>query len=228
VTVAPATKTLGASCNGVHTGLGSLSAGNNNRFIINRLRRSNRLSNGSGIALSEGHSPLSANPFMTPEKPFAALLAAPVLTLALLVSPQVFAQGPLPDAPASRVEPAEPVMIAPQAAGRAEHRFWDAENCLLLGANAALSGADFAVTRSNLRAGGTEMNPIVRGLGTSTPALAANFAGETAGVLALSYLFHRTGHHRLERAAAMINLGASAGAVAYGSTHRGVGGNTRF
>jgi hypothetical protein len=161
---------------------------------------------------------------MTHNQPLRSLAIA----VALLVCPAVFAQGPLPDAPASRVEPVEPVAIAPQSETNATHRFWDTENCLLFVANAALSGADFAVTRSNLQAGGTEMNPVVRLFGTSTPGLAANFAGETAGTMTLSYLFHRTGHHRLERAVSMVNIGASAGAVTYGTTHRGSKVTVRF
>jgi hypothetical protein len=161
---------------------------------------------------------------MTPDKPFQTLAIAFVL----LWSSAVFAQGPLPDAPASRVEPAEPLVAAPRPEVGRSHRFWDKENCALFALNAALSGADFAITRSNLRAGGTEMNPVVRILGTSTPGLAANFVGETAGVVTLGYFFHRTGHHRLERAVSFVNLGASAGAVTYGSTHRGVRPTAKF
>jgi len=50
--------------------------------------------------------------------------------------------------------------------------------------------------------------------------LAANFAGETAGVVGLSYFFHRTGHHRLERAVSMVNIGGSGAAVSFGLLHR--------
>jgi hypothetical protein len=83
-----------------------------------------------------------------------------------------------------------------------------------------MSATDFAVTRSNLQRGGQELNPVVRLFGNSTAGLAVNFAGETAGVVAVSYFFHKTGHHKLERALSVVNLGASAGAVSYGLTHR--------
>ena len=83
-----------------------------------------------------------------------------------------------------------------------------------------MATADFFVTRANLRTGGKELNPITRVFSGSTPALAANFALETSGVIGLSYVFHKTGHHRLERATALVNLGGSTGAVAYGLTHR--------
>lgn len=85
---------------------------------------------------------------------------------------------------------------------------------------AALNGADFAVTRANLQSGGQELNPVVRMFGRSTPGLAMNFIGETAGVVGLSYFFHKTGHHKLERAVSVVNIGSSATAVGYGLAHR--------
>ena len=131
------------------------------------------------------------------------------------------AQGPLPDAPTASAEAVPPVIIAP-APFRAEahHKFWDKQNRVLFAAVAASSTADFFVTRANLQNGGQELNPVVRVLGRSTPALAFNFAGETAGVIGLSYFFHKANHHRLERMVSMVNIGASAGAVSYGLAHR--------
>jgi len=40
---------------------------------------------------------------------------------------------------------------------------------------------------------------VTRVFSGSTAALAANFAEETAGIIGLSYFFHETGHHQLER-----------------------------
>jgi len=125
-----------------------------------------------------------------------------------------FAQGPSPDAPTSAVQPASGVVL--QAPSFETHKFLDRQNRILFVAVAALNCADFAVTRANLRNGGQELNPIVRPLASSTPALAINFAAETAGVIAVSYLFHKTGHHKFERLTSYINIGASAGAVSYG------------
>ena len=135
--------------------------------------------------------------------------------------PRALSQGPLPDAPTASNANAfvEPVVIKPRAI-EAQHKFWDTENRILFATNAILAGADFAVTRSNLQNGGQELNPVVRLFGTSTPGLAANFAGETLGVMTASYLFHKTGHHKLERAVSLVNIGASTGAVTYGLAHR--------
>jgi hypothetical protein len=119
--------------------------------------------------------------------------------------------------PAPMVQSFQPV--AP-AKAFTEHRFWDRDNSILFAANAAFSAADFVVTRDNLRSGGQELNPITRVFSGSTPALAMNFAGETIGVVGLSYFFHKTGHHRMERAVSMLNIGGSAAAVSFGLAHR--------
>jgi len=100
------------------------------------------------------------------------------------------------------------------------HKFWDNENRALFAAVAVLSAADFAVTRSILQNGGKELDPVTRLLSGSTAGLAANFAGETAGIIGLSYFFHKTGHHRLERITPMLNIGSSSFAVAYDLNHR--------
>jgi hypothetical protein len=113
--------------------------------------------------------------------------------------------------PAPFVKYVEPATL-PEAPS---HRFWDRENSLLFATNAAFSAADFFVTRNRLRNGGQELNPVTRVFAGSTAGLAVNFAGETVGVVGLSYLFHKTGHHRLERAVSLVNIGASAAAVTF-------------
>ena len=110
--------------------------------------------------------------------------------------------------------------IQPQALPAApSHRFWDRENRILFATVAASSTADFAVTYSNLQDGGKELNPVTRLFTGSTATLALNFVGETAGVMGVSYIFHRTGHHRLERLTPIVDACASGAAVTYGLTH---------
>jgi hypothetical protein len=100
------------------------------------------------------------------------------------------------------------------------HRFWDRENAFLFAANTAFSAADFVVTRDNLRSGGQELNPVTRVFAGSTTALAVNFAGESIGVIGVSYFLHRTGHHKLERAVSMLNITSSAAAVTFDLARR--------
>jgi hypothetical protein len=103
---------------------------------------------------------------------------------------------------------------------RVRHRFWDRENALLFVATGGLAAADFCATRANLASGGRELNPVTRVFSGSSAGLATNFALETTGTIGVSYLFHKTEHHRLERVASLVDIVGSAGAVAYDRTHR--------
>lgn len=148
-------------------------------------------------------------------------VAAALLTIAFCGS--AFAQGT--DAAPSLIAfnraampPATAKSFLPEAPS--QHKFWDSKNRLLFSTVAAFSAADFGVTRMNLSNGGRELNPIVRPFAGNSAALASNFAGQTAGVVAISYFLHRTGHHRLERIAPVANIASSAFAVAYGLSHR--------
>jgi len=156
---------------------------------------------------------------MTSRRPTRLLGRSAILLASCLFSPALFAQELLPDAPTPVAEPVSPLVVAP-ASLAGEHKFWDKENFALFAVSAALNGADFAVTRANLQSGGQELNPLVRVFGRSTAGLVANFAGEGVGTVALSYIFHKTGHHKLERIVSMVNIGGSAGAVGYGLAHR--------
>jgi hypothetical protein len=147
-----------------------------------------------------------------------------LLLVCVLLSPALHAQDLLasthPDAPMSFVEASPAPAASPSTISGDRHRFWDKQNCALFAAAGALSAADFGVTRANLQNGGQELNPMVRLFGRGTPGLAANFIGENAAMLSLSYFLHRTGHHKLERVASLVNIAGSAGAVSYGLAHR--------
>jgi hypothetical protein len=126
----------------------------------------------------------------------------------------------LKTASAAPVQPVSTTLVTVPKEAPRTHRFWDNENRLLFASVAAMGAADFCVTRANLASGGRELNPVTRVLSGSTAGLAANFTLETGGVIGVSYLFHKTGHHRLERLTSVVNVGASGFAVEYGLTHR--------
>src|SRR5579864_1530278 len=126
--------------------------------------------------------------------------AVAVFALAVLTPVSISAQESSFVLPRSSAESSLLVSVASSSASK-EHRFWDPENRALIVAVTALNIADFAVTRANLQRGGRELNPMARVFGRSTPGLAANFADQTVGVIGVSYLLHKTGHHKLERIA---------------------------
>jgi hypothetical protein len=156
----------------------------------------------------------------------AALKAAwPVLVLGLVFSKPLFAQGPAlaswkPDS--FEPMPATPVQVsfATVQDTPLPHRFWDGKNRALFAAVVATSAADFYVTHANLASGGRELNPVTRMFCGSTAGLALSFTGESASVIGLSYFFHKTGHHRLERMTTLVNISGSGAAVAYSASHR--------
>jgi hypothetical protein len=153
---------------------------------------------------------------------YGLFIAALILALPLsLVAQQVSFTRTAAALKTTSVEPVAPMsFVSTPREVRHEHRFWDNQNRALFATVAALGAADFCVTRANLANGGRELNPITGVLSGSTPGLAANFALETSGVVGVSYFFHKTGHHKLERLTSLVNIGASSGAVAYDLAHR--------
>jgi hypothetical protein len=142
------------------------------------------------------------------------------LVAALTPDSSVFGRDAYFRANAAALSP-EPVIAVSTAPGELKpHRFWDRENAFLFSAVGGMAAADFYVTHANLASGGKELNPVTRVFAGSTPALAANFTLETSGVMAVSYLFHKTGHHTLERTISFISIGGSSTVVAYDLTHR--------
>ena len=101
------------------------------------------------------------------------------------------------------------------------HRFWDKPNQALFLTHVALESADFAITHRNLSRGGRELNPMGNALCESgTPGHVVFFAGRSAGVAAISYLLHKSGRHRLERAFMVVASVDSAIGVTYSFAHR--------
>jgi hypothetical protein len=101
------------------------------------------------------------------------------------------------------------------------HGFWDTTNKALFLSHAGLESVDFGITHRNLSDGGQEMDSMARALCQSgTAGQAVFFGGRMAGVLAISYLLHRTGHHRLERMFPLYASGDSAYGLAYSFAHQ--------
>jgi len=102
-----------------------------------------------------------------------------------------------------------------------KHKFWDAPNGALFASHAILEVMDFGITHHNLSNGGRELDPMAKPLCESgTAGQLLFFGGRMAGVVAVTYLFHRTGHHKLERAFPIYASGDSAYGVAYSFAHR--------
>jgi hypothetical protein len=102
-----------------------------------------------------------------------------------------------------------------------QHDFWDRANKMLFASHATLEAVDFGITHHNLSDGGRELDPMAKALCESgTAGQLVFFGGRMAGVVAISYLLHKTGHHKLERALPLYASGDSAYGVAYSFAHR--------
>jgi hypothetical protein len=78
------------------------------------------------------------------------------------------------------------------------HRFWDHTNVLLFSGVAVFRGLDYASTR-NFQARGREEILLPDDVVNNSAGFASLEAAGVATSVGISYLLHRTGHHRLER-----------------------------
>ncbi len=94
----------------------------------------------------------------------------------------------------------------------APHKFLDRQNAILFTLNAGLVASDALTTDHivNQHPNGHEANPIARPFveHTSAAKAALFWASTYAGAIGVSYVFHRTRHHRLERFTQYLLLGS--------------------
>jgi hypothetical protein len=89
-----------------------------------------------------------------------------------------------------------------------EHRFWDRENVLLFSGVAVFRGLDYASTR-NMLARGREEILLPEEVVNNHAGFAALEAAGAATSVGISYIFHRTGHHKLERWLSIGHIGVT-------------------
>jgi len=115
-------------------------------------------------------------------------IAALVLLSSFLVAQDSAKTAPLSD----------PAPIPETPATAAEHRFWDRGNILLFSGVAVFRGLDYASTRNFMARGRTEVllpDDVVN----NSAGFASLEAAATATSVGISYIFHCTGHHKMER-----------------------------
>jgi hypothetical protein len=90
------------------------------------------------------------------------------------------------------------------------HRFWDRENILLFSGVGLARGLDYASTL-NLRRRGINEVFLTNGIVDNHPLFASIEAAGTGASIGLSYVFHATGHHTLERWTSIVHIGVGIG-----------------
>jgi hypothetical protein len=90
------------------------------------------------------------------------------------------------------------------------HRFWDRENLLLFSGVGLARGLDYASTL-NIRRRGINEIFLTNGIVDNHPLFASIEAAGTGASIGLSYIFHATGHHTLERWTSIVHIGVGIG-----------------
>jgi len=129
-----------------------------------------------------------------------------MLALLLSCSAGLWAQGtpaiPIAKPPANPKAPSQP------------HKFWDTENIYLFTGVGAARMLDYASTRY-LRDQGNYEWLLSNSIVDNRPLFVGIELAGTAASIGVSYLFHRTGHHSLERWVSIVHIGVGVG----GSIH---------
>lgn len=136
------------------------------------------------------------------------------LLLVFCLAPVSHAQQPPPSKPDAAAAEA-PAIPAKQekTARKSEHRFWDKENDWLFGGVGAARTLDYFSTL-NLRRRGDQELLVTNDLVDDHAAFAVVEAAGTGVSIGASYLFHRYGHHKLERWTSIVHIGlTTTGAV---------------
>jgi len=89
-------------------------------------------------------------------------------------------------------------IAAPPVAALPTHHFWDRTNILLFSGIAVVRGMDYASTR-NFQARGRQEILLPDAVVDNSAGFAALEAAGTMTSVGVSYILHRTGHHKLER-----------------------------
>jgi hypothetical protein len=90
------------------------------------------------------------------------------------------------------------------------HRFWDSTNAALFSGVTAARTLDFHSTQ-HFRNKGVNERLLTNAVVDNKPLFAAIEVGGVAASLGFSYLFHRTGHHKLERWVSIVHISIGTG-----------------
>ncbi len=139
---------------------------------------------------------------------------APLVLMAVLGASRIRAQEP------SRPKTESPAAVdssisgkQPVALPKLEHHFWDKENDWLFVGVGAARTLDYFSTL-NLRRRGDQEILLTNEIVDNHAAFAAIEAAGTGVSIGASYLFHRYGHHKLERWTSIVHFGlATSGGV---------------
>jgi hypothetical protein len=98
--------------------------------------------------------------------------------------------------------------LPPDTSPVRQHAFWDRNNRLLFAGVGLMRALDYASTR-NMQARGREEILLPDDVVNNSAGFAALEAAGTATSIGLSYLMHRTKHHKIERWISIVHIGVA-------------------
>jgi hypothetical protein len=134
-----------------------------------------------------------------------------IFVAAILLTSSAFGQQTKSDGTASDAIgslPPAAVQSTEMKKHEATHPFWDKENLLLFSGIAVFRGLDYASTR-NMQARGREEILLPDDVVNNSAGFASLEAAATMTSVGISYIFHRTGHHKLERWMSIAHIGVT-------------------
>ena len=102
----------------------------------------------------------------------------------------------------------------PSQAAKGRHPFWDKDNIVLFAGVGAGRALDYLSTR-HLRARGVNEWLLTNNIVDNKPLFAGIEVAGVAASIGVSYLFHRRGHHKLERWVSIVHIGVAVGGSAW-------------
>ncbi len=147
-------------------------------------------------------------------KELLSLKMIPLLALVVVgAASEVCAQAPTAGAPPPAPVEASPARQNQTTAPMQGHHFWDKKNDWLFAGVGAARTFDYFSTL-NLRRRGDQEILLTNEIVDNHAAFAAIEAAGTGVSIGASYLFHRYGHHKLERWTSIVHFGlTTSGAV---------------
>jgi hypothetical protein len=118
------------------------------------------------------------------------------------------------DAVAAQISGGTRQLSVPSQAAKGRHPFWDKDNIVLFAGVGAGRALDYVSTR-HLRARGVNEWLLTNNIVDNKPLFAGIEVAAVATSIGVSYLFHRSGHHKLERWVSIVHIGAAVGGSAW-------------
>lgn len=118
------------------------------------------------------------------------------------------------DAAATQISKSARQSSASSQGAKGRHPFWDKDNIVLFAGVGVGRALDYLSTR-HFRDLGVNESLLTNNIVDNKPLFAGIEVAGVAASIGASYLFHRSGHHKLERWVSIVHIGAAVGGSAY-------------